>query len=73
MNWYHQDDLTPMQMEHMAEMAKKWKIQNCLIAAAPDMLEALESAQQQLEAFGRSPDVLEKVISAIAKAKGEEE
>ncbi|RDC59755.1 hypothetical protein HME9302_00950 [Alteripontixanthobacter maritimus] len=48
----------------------------CLIAAAPDMLEALEECKRQLEYLdGRSPSgttpaTLLRVRAAIAKAKG---
>ena len=44
-----------------------------LIAAAPDLLEALESAVGAMEVLGHPPDygALRKAKAAIAKARGE--
>jgi hypothetical protein len=41
-----------------------------LIAAAPDMLEALKSVQKWLANNGHSPLCLDEIESAIAKATG---
>lgn len=42
-----------------------------LIAAAPDMLEALEFAYTELQALKAHSSSINKILSAIVKAKGE--
>lgn len=42
-----------------------------LIAAAPDLLEALEDLVRHQEVLGRHNTIIDKALSAIAKARGE--
>ena len=52
----------------------RWEADAHLIAAAPDLLEALEEflkAYDSDELFGDDPSEVEKARAAIAKAKGE--
>jgi len=46
----------------------EWEANACLIAAAPDMLEALKMAQLWLDYDGRYD--MQKINAAIAKAEG---
>ena len=53
------------------EQIERWDADARLIAAAPDLLEALESLLAQVEQYGHKPEC-GAARAAIAKAKGEE-
>jgi len=63
------DDMSLIALFGPAEDRESQKMAD-LFAAAPEMLEALKEAEDEIQAAGRYECVLEMVRSAIAKAQG---
>ena len=66
------EDAKGRRIAHLWRDGAEREANACLIAAAPELLEALEWALSYAETLATDEDGLDKACAAIAKARGEQ-